>query len=268
MLLKISTYYLIQPIKTKAMKKITTLFAGILLCNALFAQSQSTTQPGCYPFPKTISVTGSAEMEVVPDEIYVQVDLREYKKRGEDKVDIEKIKDDFLGYCRSVGISESNISVASFDGYNMANIWRRRKKDPELLASISYQVKFSNTKIIDDLVNMLDDQATNNFRITKATHSKIADYRKQLKIQAVKAAKEKALYLTEAVNEQLGQAVEISEPQESVSSDVISAYYNNKSKMSNEVYDGLKGGYSVTDAGVDFRKIKLRFEVKALYALK
>ncbi|MBK8788422.1 MAG: SIMPL domain-containing protein [Chitinophagaceae bacterium] len=251
------------------MKKIASLFTTLLFFNSLFAQSQPSTQPGCFPFPKTISVNGSAEMEVIPDEIYVQVDLREYKKKGEEKVDIEKIKNDFIGYCRSVGISESNISVASFDGYNMANIWRRRKKDPDLLASISYQVKFSNTKLIDDLVNMLDDQATNNFRITKATHSKIADYRKQLKIQAVKAAKEKALYLTEAVNEQLGQAVEISEPLESVSSDVLSSYYNNKSKMSNEVYYGDgKAGYSVTDAGVDFRKIKLRFEVKALYALK
>ena len=33
------------------------------------------------PYPKTINVTGSAEMDIVPDEIYVQVDLREYKKR-------------------------------------------------------------------------------------------------------------------------------------------------------------------------------------------
>lgn len=250
------------------MKKIALLTCSFLIFNLLFAQAPSTNQPGCYPFPKTINVTGSAEMEVVPDEIYVQVDLREYKKKGEEKVDIEKIKTDFLGYCRTVGISEANISVASFDGYNMANIWRRRKKDPELLASISYQVKFSSTKLIDDLVNLLDDQATNNFRITKATHSKIADYRKQLKIQAVKAAKEKALYLTEAVNEQLGQAVEISEPLESISSDVISSYYNNKNKGSNEIYYDGKGGYSATDAGVDFRKIKLRFEVKALYALK
>lgn len=252
------------------MKKITLLFTGFLFLQSLLAQTPSSTQPGCYPFPKTITVMGSAEMEVVPDEIYVQVDLREYKKKGEEKVDIEKIKTDFLGYCRTVGISDANISVASFDGYNMANIWRRRKRDPDLLASISYQVKFSSTKLIDDLVNLLDDQATNNFRITKATHSKIADYRKQLKIQAVKAAREKAQYLTEAVNEQIGQAIEIYEPEESVSSDVISAYYSNKSKDSNEFYrDQAKvSGYGITDAGVDFRKIKLRFEVKALYAIK
>jgi uncharacterized protein len=255
------------------MKKIATLFTGLLFFNLLFAQTPTSTQPGCYPFPKTISVTGSAEMEVIPDEIYVQVDLREYKKKGEDKVDIEKIKTDFLGYCKAVGIADTDISLASFDGYNMANIWRRRKKDPDLLASISYQIKFSNTKLIDDLVNKLDDQATNNFRITRASHSKISEYRKQLKIQAVKAAREKAVYLTEAVNEQLGQAIEIYEPEESISSDILNGLYKNNYKTANEGFfrDSMKlsaNDYGITDSGVDFRKIKLRFEVKALYALK
>ena len=78
------------------MKKIASLFTTLVFFNSLFAQSQPSTQPGCFPFPKTISVNGSAEMEVIPDEIYVQVDLREYKKKGEEKVDIEKIKNDFI----------------------------------------------------------------------------------------------------------------------------------------------------------------------------
>ena len=44
------------------------------------------------PFPKTITVSGSAEMEIVPDEIYVNITLREYQKRGENKKDIETSK--------------------------------------------------------------------------------------------------------------------------------------------------------------------------------
>lgn len=248
------------------MKKITLLLAT----TALFfsTQAQNTTQPGCYPFPKTISVTGSAEMEVIPDEIYVQVDLREYKKKGEDKVELDKIKSDFLASCKAVGIADSNISVASYDGYNMANIWRRRKKDPELLSSIAYQIKFSNTKLIDEIVNRLDDQATNNFRIIKTSHSKIVEYRKQLKIMAVKAAKEKAVYLTESINEQVGNAITITEPEESTGSDILSGRFKNNS---NAVYSNSlleTKGYGIVDDGVDYRKIRLRFEVKVLYALK
>lgn len=252
------------------MKKITLLLAATAFVFSLHAQTN--TQPGCYPFPKTISVTGSASMEIIPDEIYVQVDLREYKKKGEDKTELEKIKSGFLANCRAAGIADSDISVASYDGYNMANIWQRRKKDPELLASISYQIKFSNTKLIDELVNKLDDQATNNFRITRTSHSKITDYRKQLKVQAVKAAREKAVYLTEAVSEQLGQAIEINEPEESISSDVVSNAYRDNYKAVNanvvRLDQGKNAYYGITDEGVDYRKLKLRFEVKVLYALK
>lgn len=245
------------------MKKILSLFSALLFANLLMAQSQ----PVCDPFPKTISVTGSAAMEVIPDEIYVQVDLREYKKKGEEKTDIDKIKTDFLASCKAAGIADSNISVASYDGYNLANIWKRRKKDPDLLASITYQLKFNNTKLLDDLVNRLDDEATNNFRITRTSHSKIVEYRKQLKIMAVKAAKEKAIYLAESVNEQVGPAITITEPEESVNSDVQALRLRGENSLySNTISQA--GGYGNTDSGVDYRKLKLRFEVKVLFALK
>ena len=244
------------------MKKLVISFSAMLLASLLMAQSQ----PTCDPFPKTISVTGSAAMEVIPDEIYVQVDLREYKKKGEDKTDIDKIKTDFLASCKTIGIADSNISVASYDGYNMANIWKRRKKDPDLLASITYQLKFSNTRLIDELVNRLDDEATNNFRITRTSHSKIIEYRKQLKIMAVKAAKEKAIYLAESVNEQVGPAITITEPEEFFSSDQTIRLRGENSLSSNSL--SQSGGYGNTDNGIDYKKIKLRFEVKILYALK
>lgn len=250
------------------MKKIFPAMAVLLLSASLAAQNQPVTQPGCFPFPKTISVNGSAEMEVIPDEIYVQVDLREYKKKGEEKTELEKIKNDFLASCKAVGIADSNISVASYDGYNMANIWRRKKKEPDLLSSISYQIKFNNTKLIDDLVIRLDDEATKNFSIIRTSHSKIKEYRKQLKIMAVKAAKEKAMYLTESVNEQLGSAITITEPNESVSSDVLSGIYKSNSNVAGFINQEKFDAYGVNDYGIDYRKIKLRFEVEVLYALK
>jgi uncharacterized protein len=245
------------------MKKI---FLLVTTAFAIAAQAQ-TTQPGCYPFPKTINVTGSAQMEVIPDEIYVQVDLREYKKRGEEKISLDKIKEDFLANCKNIGIVDSNIAVASFDGYNLASMWRRRKKDPDLFASITYQIKFSNTKLIDQLVDKLDDEATGNFGIVRTSHSKITEYRKQLKIQAVKAAKDKANYLANAVLEEVGNAITITEPEEYAVSDVANRAYNTNAKLYGASLSKADG-YGIADGGVDFRKITLRYEVKILYALK
>ena len=68
------------------MKK--TLIA-IMLVTATSIISAQTTMPNPNPFPKTITVSGSAEMEIIPDEIYVNITLREYQKRGETKKEIE-----------------------------------------------------------------------------------------------------------------------------------------------------------------------------------
>ena len=235
----------------------------LLVLFASFAKAQ--TSPTCNPYPKTVTVTGSSEMEIVPDEIYVQVDLREYKKKGENKVELEKIKNDFLEKCKTIGIADSAISIASYEGSNYNYwYWKKRKKDPDMYAGIAYQIKFKESKKMDLLIDVLDDEATSNFQIVKATHSKIQEYRRQLKIQAIKAAKEKGIYLTEAISEKLGEAITITEPDEN---EMVSSLENNMrlSQYSNAME---KQDKNFENTGVDFKKIKLRYEVQMVFALK
>lgn len=212
------------------------------------------------PFPKTITVNGSAEMEVVPDEIYVLIDLQEYEKKGSGKINLEKIKADFLNSCRSIGLADSVITIAAYDG-DMGNPWiKKKKKKEELLASITYQVKFANSKKMDELVEKLDDEATRNFRIARTSHSKIQQFRKQLKIEAIKAAKEKAGYLAAAIDEQVGAAVTITEP-----GDMIVSPYENRLAQFNVAMDAAEGA---GNASMDFKKLKLHFEINVVFALK
>jgi uncharacterized protein len=238
------------------MKQLLFLIAAALVISTGKAQTVTN------PYPRTITVSGSAEMEVIPDEIYVQVDLREYEKKGSPKVSLDQIKTAFLQSVRSAGIPDSAVTIASYEGY-IANPWRR-KKDPQLFASISYQLKLNNSNKVDQLVNLLDDDATQNFSIVRTSHSKMIEYRKQLKIMAVKAAKDKAVYLTEAINEKVGEAITISEPMD------ISLYYKRANAAENSKYVNT---YNTSVAGpqqegVDFKKIKLIFEVNAVFALK
>jgi len=214
------------------------------------------------PYPKTINVTGSAETEIIPDEIYVIVTLKEYDKKGVGKMDLEKIKSDFLGYCKSIGLPDSIVSIASYQGYNNYPWWKKRKSKDELYASISYEIKFNNSKKMDELVARLDEDATQNFVIARASHSKIADYRKQLKIQAVKAAKEKGSYLAEAIGEKLGEAVTITEPGEF---NPVPYYALSQSNVSFAARDAMPES---AENSVDFKNIKLRYEVQAVFALK
>jgi uncharacterized protein len=242
------------------MKKILSVTILLVSCLLLKAQNQIPN-----PYPKTISVTGSAEMEVIPDEIYVQVDLKEYRKKNE-KTELETIKTNFLNTCRSLGIPDSAISIASYEGNNYNYwYWRKRKKDPDMFSSISYKIKFSDSKKMDELIDQLDDEATSNFQIVKTSHSHIQEFRRQLKMQAVKAAKDKAIYLTEPINEKLGEAITITEPDDN------SVYYYPQNVISNIALKEAKASDNVAgndNAAIDFNKIKLKYDVKILFALK
>lgn len=224
------------------------------------------------PFPKTITVNGSAEMEIIPDEIYVNITLKEYQKRGGEKKDIETIKKQFLESCEFAGIADSVISIYSYAGYNSYYWQRKRKKDANLSASITYQVKFKSSNMMDALVDKLDDDATQSFLIVSTSHSKITEFRKQLKIQAIKAAKDKASYLAESIGEKPGMAISISEPNE------INLYNNSVANENIRIRGISSYGYFQKDSleginndnvqEVDFKKMKLRYEVTVVFALQ
>lgn len=240
---------------------MSKIFTGMLAIFSLLtarAFSQETVKQ------KTINVSGTARMEVVPDEIYVQVELREYDKKGGGKVGIDAIKNDFLKAALGIGINESDISVQGYQGWD-GNFWlyrKNKKKNPDLKASITYQVKLATTKKMDELVQKLDDEATQNFFISRVSHSKLQEFKKELKIQAVKAAKDKANYLAEAINEKAGEAITINEPNE-IGSFPQPVYANRMMKA--------EAGFAADNQqlpDIDFKKIKLQFEVNVTFALK
>jgi uncharacterized protein YggE len=238
------------------MKPIVTLVILFMVITSSFAQNTN-------PFPKTINVTGSAEMEIIPDEIYVIVTLKEYEKKNTGKIDLEKIKTTFLENCRSIGLPDSAVTIASYEGSSPYSWWRKKKSKDELYATIAYQIKFNNSKKIDELVAKLDDDGTQNFQVNRVWHSKMQEYRKQLKIQAIKATKEKAGYLAEAIGEKAGEAVTISEINEApivphnllIENAAVSQYRLDESNYK-------------PSASPDFKKIKLRMEIHAVFALR
>ena len=238
------------------MKTVYLLLMSSLLTLTSFAQ----TMPN--PYPRTITVNGSAEMEITPDEIYVQVYLKEYDKKGGGKVSIDKIRQDFLTAVRSLGLPDSSITVSGYDANSFNPWWRKKNKKEDLHASITYQVKLRNTAQIDLLVDKLDDNATQNFYISRTTHSKLEEFRRNLKIQAVRAAREKADYLAEAANAKIGVPITINEPGE-----YYQPYYGDMA--SNRMMKAEAVSQSAADQPqADFKKMKIRYDVNVVFELK
>jgi uncharacterized protein YggE len=81
---------------------------------------------------RTVNVNGHSELEITPDEIYVDIDLREYNKKNGDKVDIEAIRNQFLTAVKSMNIADTDVVVQGYSGWD-GNYWwyqKNKKKKP------------------------------------------------------------------------------------------------------------------------------------------
>jgi len=216
--------------------------------------------------PKKIEVTGSAEMEIVPDEIYMTFTLKEYLDASKKKVKLESIKSEFLSKCKAAGVADSNISISSYTGNERWDYYwyKKHKSEPDFMGSISYAVKVGSADKLDKIVESMDEKAINNFYISKTSHSKIEQLRKEVKIKALKATKAKAEYLAKSIGENLGDALLIQKIENN-----STGYYANEYANSNMV---SQAAMSYDDSGrssaPNFQKIKLRYEMKAEFKLE
>ena len=83
-----------------------------------------------------------------------------------------------------------------------------------------------------------------------------------MKIEAIKAAKEKATYLLESIGEQIGGVLSIEEIPEATN-----YWYNQSNMVSNSNISMNNGGNNAHGVG-NVPMIKLRYEIKAKFEIK
>jgi uncharacterized protein len=210
-------------------------------------------------FPKTIQVSGVAELNIAPDKIHVLVTLKEYEKKGKGKIEIAAIRTAFLTNLRKAGVADSTIRIVSLDGSNGAAWWRKKQQKEELYATITYEIVFNNAAKIDDVISILDDDATQQFLVSEITHTRLQELQKQLRMDAMKAAKVKAGYLAEAISETVGSAITITETTFPQVFDNMKRFANTVSVSENESADLAKP---------EFKKLTLRSEMNVVFELK
>jgi uncharacterized protein len=204
---------------------------------------------------KYIEVTGSAEMSIQPDEIELEIILVEYDKEGK-KINLDKVNSDFNDVLIKNGIDIKTLTLISSSNY-WWYWWSNRKE--------SYQTKTINLKLNKEtnflkLVEDLNKKWVQNISIAKSTNKEIYKFRKEVKIEAIKAAKEKASYLLESVGEQIGGVISIQEiPEEN------NYWYNRNNMLSNS---NISVSSRNSDAVENVAEIKLRYEIKVKFEIK
>lgn len=231
-----------------------SIFASILLSVvALTAFSQN------IDTRRKIEVTGSAEAEVTPDIIYLGISLKEYFKdnNSKKKVEIEELEKQLQTAVLNAGIPKENFMINNISSYNF--YWNK-KKNPDFLASKQYRIKVTDLNKFNQIMSAVDPKGIEYSNIESYDYSKIETLKSELKIKALKAAKTKASYLAESIGEKLGGALEIQE--------INNEYYPQPMYRANTMMKSDAMAESAPMPDIDFKKIKLNYQMRTVFELK
>ena len=226
------------------MKKLLILVTfSLYVCN-VFAQNVD--------LRRKIEVTGIAEKEVTPDIINVSISLQEYLD-GKKKTTIDQLEDQLESAVKDAGIPKDDFTISNVSAWN--NTWQK-KKNPDFLASKQYMLRLHDLNRFNQIMSKIDPKGIQSTNIDSYDYSKMEDLKRDLKIKALLAAKEKAGYLLGSINEKVGRPIDITETDNSV----MPAPRVYQAKM-----------YSVAaapaESDIDFKPIKLSFQIQAVFEI-
>lgn len=208
-----------------------------------------------------IEVIGIAEKEIIPDEIYIAITIRE-RLEGREKISIEKQERDLKSALTSLGISLDNLSLSDANANYIRVNWTKK----DVIAKSEYLLKVETANLLGKVFEKLDELKILDANISKVSHSKILEFKKEVRIMAIKSAKEKADYLLEAIGEQRGKPLKVYEDRPNAIQD--DAYLNVRGARAKSIFlDGLKLSDS-DNTIIQFEKIKLKSSIYVKFEIK
>ena len=161
-----------------------------------------------------IEVTGTSEIEIIPDKIHDLIDIREYfedefdgKSKPEEyrtKVPLSKIEQGLRESLTEAGIPQNAIRTQEIGDY-----WRQQGQD--FLVSKKFDITLTDFNQINEIVKRIDTKGVHYMRRGELENKEILAYHQKGKIEALKAAQKKATYLVEALGKKLGDVIRIVE---------------------------------------------------------
>ena len=161
-----------------------------------------------------IEVTGTSEIEIVPDRIHYIIEIREYfeeefdgKSKPEEyrtKVSLNRIEQGLREVLHDAGISPNAVL-----SHEIGDYWRKQGQD--FLVAKPFEITLLDFKQIDEILKRMDTRGIHTMRIGELENRDMLSYHQKGKIAALKAAQRKASYLVEALGKKLGPVIRIVE---------------------------------------------------------
>jgi uncharacterized protein YggE len=156
------------------------------------------------------------------------------------------------------GLSELGINTQDIKVNSVSNYQYYASNEP--LNQKEFELSLSQLALVDSIMANCSGPGIQYMRLGELKNSKIEDYRESVKMEALAAARKKAEYLALSLNDQLGDAISITE----VNSGDYSAnpWFAAQAMLSNSVLASNASG-----TNPNLKNIKLRYEMTAKFEI-
>jgi len=211
---------------------------------------------------RVIEVTGSAETLIMPNEFTFKITLVE-RIENKQKLTIEMQEAKLKQELANLGVDVSN-DLTIFD---LTSVYISRKKTRDTLGSKDFRLKLRDLAKIEKLQEIADKLNISTLDLIESTHSDLTAFRKETKMEAIRAAKAKAEYMLGAIGERVGKSVFIQEiPDENTPRPLAYGVLN--SNVSSNIRSNIISADSQDSTTLTFSKIKLRYAVLARFEIE
>ena len=205
-------------------------------------------------FPSYIQVNGRAEREIAPDEFYLQIVINERDSKG--KVSVESQQRDMIAALKRLGVNvEKQLKVA-----NLSSEFFKKNTS---VATAKYQLQLGSSAEVGKVWQALDGLGISNVSILKVSHSQLERDKSEVRVEAMRNAKQNAATLAEAIGQTIGKCFYVYDS----NNDVMPVFYNNMAVMrSAKAFDAAEA--AAEEEPLDFKTIKLQYSVQAKFVLE
>ena len=231
------------------MKKMIFLAAAFVLVALSVSAQQAET------FPSYIEVNGVAEKEIAPNEIYLSITINERDSKG--KISIDEQQRDMVAVLKKLGVKPT-------EQLKMLDLTSSYFKRGNALAKAQYELKLTSAVEVARVWRALDELGISQVTVQKVSHTDIETFKKEVRADAMRAARDNARALAEAIDQKAGKCFWIADYSSPVKTTFAVANMKARGVMEESVsFDAM-----VEEEGLEFQTINLQHRVQAKFVLE
>ena len=231
------------------MKKMMLLATAFVLVALSVSAQQAET------FPSYIEVNGVAEREVAPNEIYLSITINERDSKG--KISIDEQQRDMVAVLKKLGVKPA-------EQLKMLDLTSSYFKRGNALAKAQYELKLSSATEVARVWRALDELGISQVTVQKVSHTDIETLKAEVRADAMRAARDNARALAEAIDQKAGKCFWIADYSSPVKTTFAVANMKARGVMEESVsFDAM-----VEEEGLEFQTINLQHRVQAKFVLE